>query len=235
MYRRILIKLSGEALAGDKHTGFCDKTIGQIAEDIKGLVDKNIQVSLVIGGGNFWRGRSANIEMDRTVADEIGMLATVMNGLYFSDALRQKGLKTSVMTPFKVSTFSLEFSKNSALDILNDGGVCIFVGGIGHPFFSTDTITTLRALELDCDLILYAKSIDGIYDKDPNIYPDAKKYSEITYDEIIAKNLGAIDISAINLCNTHKIESLVFALKGESSISNALFNVENNSTKIKYN
>lgn len=235
MYKRILIKLSGEALAGENPHGFCHETIREIASDIKKIVDSNIQVSIVIGGGNFWRGRSANTEMDRTVADEIGMLATVMNGLYFSDTLRQLGIKTSVMTPFKVSTFTEEFSKDKALDILNNNGVCIFVGGIGHPLFSTDTITSLRALELDSDLILYAKSVDGIYDKDPAKYSDAKKYSEITYDEIIAKNLQAIDISAMNLCNTHKIESLVFALKGNNSIQNTLFNIENNYTKIYFN
>ncbi len=224
MYKNIVIKLSGEAIGGESQNGYDDNVIGNIIDGIIDLINEGVKVSLVIGGGNFWRGRSSDSKMDRTKADNIGMLATIMNGIYMADALKQRGIYAEVFTPFKVGTLTSEFSKNDAMNVMINKGVCIFSGGIGHPFFSTDTITALRAAELECDAILYAKSVDGIYDKDPNKYPDAIKYKKITYADVIKKDLQAIDISAMNLCNSQKIESVVFQLDGESSLVQAAKN-----------
>lgn len=221
MFKRVVIKLSGEAI-GENSIGFCDDTITKIVLDIKEVLSLGVEVSVVIGGGNFWRGRNAMSNMDRTTADHVGMMATIMNGLYVSDVFKQNGIYAKVMTPFKCGTFTEEFSKEKALDVITNGGVCIFSGGIGHPFFSTDTITALRAAELDADGILYAKNVDGIYDKDPNKFSDATKYKNITYDDIIKQDLQAIDISAMNLCNSQKINSVVFGLNMEKSILKAI-------------
>ncbi|MFV0503269.1 MAG: uridine monophosphate kinase [Lachnospirales bacterium] len=231
MFKRVIIKLSGEALAGNKKN-FDDTIINEILMDIKECINNNVEVSIVIGGGNFWRGRSADSNMDRTIADEIGMLATCMNGLYVADYFKRNGCYAKVFTPFTVGTFTTEFSKEEALKVMKNKGVNIFVGGVGHPFFSTDTITALRAAELDCDCILYAKNIDGIYNKDPNKYEDAKKYDIITYSEIIKNNLQAIDISAMNLSMSQNINSLVFKLGTKSSIFNAVLEKSENCTKI---
>ncbi len=224
MYKNIIIKLSGEAIGGQSENGFDDNVIGDIIDEIVELLNDGVKVSVVIGGGNFWRGRSCDSKMDRTKADNIGMLATIMNGIYFSDSLRQRGIYSEVFTPFKVGMMTSEFSKNDAINVMINRGVCIFSGGIGHPFFSTDTITSLRAAELECDAILYAKNVDGIYDKDPNKFDDAVKYKEITYSEIVKRDLQAIDISAMNLCNSQKIESVVFSLNEKNSISKAVKN-----------
>lgn len=221
MFKRIIIKLSGEAI-GENSVGFSDKKIDQIVDDIIEVMNMGVEVSIVIGGGNFWRGRNAESNMDRTTADHIGMMATIMNGLYVSDMFKQKGVNAKVMTPFKCGTFTEEFSKEKAIEVITNNGICIFSGGIGHPFFSTDTITALRAAELDCDGILYAKNVDGIYDKDPNAHTDAVKYTQITYDKIIKDDLQAIDISAMNLCNSQKINSVVFGLDLEKSILKAI-------------
>lgn len=223
MFKRVIIKLSGEAI-GENSVGFCDKIINSIVDDIIEVLNMGVEVSVVIGGGNFWRGRNADSNMDRSTADSVGMMATIMNGLYVSDVFIQKGINCKVMTPFKCGTFTYEFNKNEALDVMSNGGVCIFSGGIGHPFFSTDTITALRASELGCDGILYAKNVDGIYDKDPNKHIDAKKYEQITYEQIIKNDLKAIDISAISLCNEQKIDSIVFALDEEKSILKSIKN-----------
>ncbi len=225
MFKRVIIKLSGEAI-GENSVGFSDSTINHIVDDIIEVVNMGVEVGIVIGGGNFWRGRNADSNMDRTIADSIGMMATVMNGLYVCDTFKQKGINAKVMTPFKCGTFTQEFNKDEALSVIENKGVCIFSGGLGHPFFSTDTITALRASELSCDGILYAKNVDGIYDKDPNKYPDAKKYTEITYDQIIKNDLQAIDISAMNLCNAQNIDSVVFALQEEKSILKSIKNDE---------
>ena len=174
MYKRIVLKLSGEALAGDKKgVTFDDTVIWGLIDQIKAVMAKGTQVSLVIGGGNFWRGRSADSNMDRTKADQIGMLATVMNAIYVADAFRQNGIKAFVQTPIMIGTMTEQFSKESAIAHLEKGEVVIFAAGMGHPFFSTDTITALRGAELDVDGLFFAKSIDGVYDDDPAVNPNA--------------------------------------------------------------
>ncbi len=224
MFKRVIIKLSGEAI-GENSVGFCDDTINNVVDDIIEVLNMGVEVSIVIGGGNFWRGKNAGSDMNRATADHIGMMATVMNGLYVSDVFKQKGIDAKVMTPFKCGTFTHEYRREDALLHMENKGVCIFSGGLGHPFFSTDTITSLRAGELECDGILYAKNnVDGIYDKDPNKYDDAVKYDEMTYDDIIKKDLQAIDISAMNLCNSQKINSVVFNFDAEKSVLRAVKN-----------
>ncbi len=225
MFKRILIKLSGEALAGEVGFGFEEKTINKIVDDIVTASEKT-QINIVVGGGNFWRGRSKSTGFDRSRADQIGMLGTAMNGLYLSDMFRQKGKKAKVFSPQPLANITEQFTKEKAEDNLNQGGINIFVCGVGHPFFSTDTIAALRAAELECDCLMFAKNIDGIYDSDPNQNSDAKKYSEITYRQIIKDDLKAIDISAMNICETESILSLVFALDAEKSIIHACNNDE---------
>lgn len=218
MYKRVVLKLSGEALAGDTSKNFDNVTINKIVAQIKTLVEMGTEVSIVVGGGNFWRGRSANPSMDRVKADQIGMMATIMNALYLSDACVQNGLDSLVMTPFCVGTMTEQFSKQKALEYLGKKTIIVFAGGIGHPFFSTDTITALRAAELDADAILFAKSIDGVYDSDPAINPNAKKFDEIACKDIIEKNLKVIDLAAANLCYEQKIPVVIFGLLEENSI-----------------
>ena len=186
MYKRIVLKLSGEALAGEKKgVTFDDSIIWGLIAQIKAVMAKGTQVSLVIGGGNFWRGRSADSKMDRTKADQIGMLATVMNAIYVADAFRQNGIKAFVQTPIVIGTMTEQFSKESALAHLEKGEVVIFAAGMGHPFFSTDTITALRGAELDVDGLFFAKSIDGVYDDDPATNPNAKKIDCIRAEDIV--------------------------------------------------
>lgn len=223
MYKRVILKLSGEALAGDGNTqkAFDDTVISKIINQIKEIISKKVQVSLVIGGGNFWRGRSSDSKMDRCKADQIGMLATVMNAIYFADSCRQHGLEATVMTPFPVGNMTELFYKDKALEYLKNNKIIIFAGGLGHPFFSTDTITALRASELEADAILYAKSIDGVYDSDPALNPNAKKYDTIRCKEIIEKNLKVIDIAAANLCYEQSIPVVLFALAEENGIVRA--------------
>ena len=189
-YKRVLLKLSGEALAGEKKgVTFDDSIIWGLIAQIKAVMAKGTQVSLVIGGGNFWRGRSADSKMDRTKADQIGMLATVMNAIYVADAFRQNGIKAFVQTPIVIGTMTEQFSKESALAHLEKGEVVIFAAGMGHPFFSTDTITALRGAELDVDGLFFAKSIDGVYDDDPATNPNAKKIDCIRAENIVKNNL----------------------------------------------
>lgn len=221
MYKRVLLKLSGEALAGNSDETFDNNIISGIVGQIKSVMENGTQVSLVIGGGNFWRGRSANSAMDRCKADQIGMLATVMNAIYFADFLRQNSINSVVMTPFAVGTMTEMFSKEKALQYLEKGVVIIFAGGIGHPFFSTDTVTALRASELEADAILYAKSIDGVYSDDPALNPDAVKFDTIECKEIIEKNLKVIDIAAAGLCYEQKIPVVLFGLSEKNSIKRA--------------
>ena len=219
--KRVLLKLSGEALAGDKKTGFDEATCMGVAKQVKQLVDDGVQVAIVTGGGNFWRGRSANPAMDRVKADQIGMLATVMNAMYLADSCRQKGVEAVVMTPFPVGTMTQQFSKDLANKLLSEGKVLIFAGGIGHPFFSTDTVTALRASELEADAILFAKAIDGVYDSDPAVNPNAVKFDEIPCKDIVEKNLKVIDIAAANLCYEQKIPVVIFGLAEEKSVIRA--------------
>lgn len=219
--KRVLLKLSGEALAGDKKTGFDEATVLEVAGQVKKVVDSGVQVAIVIGGGNFWRGRTSN-NMDRTKADQIGMLATVMNCIYVADMFRHVGMNTKIYTPFACGTFSSLYSKDDAVKELEKGTVTFFAGGTGHPYFSTDTATALRAIEIEADAILLAKAIDGVYDSDPKINPDAVKYDEITLDEVLAKKLGVIDLTATIMCLENHMPLVIFGLNEENSIVNTM-------------
>ena len=220
VYKRILLKLSGEALAGEKKTGFDEATVMGIAKQVKSLSEKGIQIAVVTGGGNFWRGRTSG-NMDRTKADQIGMLATVMNCIYVADIFRAAGMKTRVMTPFVCGSFTQLFSKDAAVSALEDGEIVFFAGGIGHPYFSTDTATVLRAVEIEAEMILLAKSVDGVYDSDPKDNPNAVKFSEISIAEVVEKGLGVVDGAAAVIARENKMPMLVFGLNGENSIINA--------------
>ncbi len=219
--RRIILKLSGEALAGDKKTGFDEETVKKVAVQVKELVDDGMQVGIVIGGGNFWRGRSSE-NIDRTKADQIGMLATVMNCIYVSEIFRSVGMMTNILTPFECGSFTKLFSKDRANKYFEKGMVVFFAGGTGSPYFSTDTPTILRALEVDADVVLLAKSIDGVYDSDPDKNPDAKKYDEVTIEEVISKNLQVVDMTASILARDNKMPMWIFGLNEENSIVNTV-------------
>ena len=219
--KRVLLKLSGEALAGDKHMGFDEPTVTKVAKQVKEIVDAGLEVSIVIGGGNFWRGRSSE-NIDRTKADQIGMLATVMNCIYVSEIFRSVGMKTQILTPFACGAFTKLFSKDRVNKYFEKGIVSFFAGGTGHPYFSTDTATVLRAIEIEADVILLAKSIDGVYDSDPKTNPDAKKYDEISIQEVVDKKLAAMDLTASIMCLEQKMPMLVFALDEENSIINTV-------------
>lgn len=219
--QRILLKLSGEALAGDKKTGFDEATVREVALQVKQLVDQGIQVGVVTGGGNFWRGRTSE-NIDRTKADQIGMLATVMNCIYVSEIFRSVGMKTAILTPFECGSFTKLFSKDRANKYFEHGMVVFFAGGTGHPYFSTDTGVVLRAIEVDAEVILLAKSIDGVYDSDPKQNPDAKKYDEVTIDEVIEKNLQVVDMTASILARDNRMPMWVFGLNEENSIVNTM-------------
>ncbi len=218
-YKRILLKLSGEALAGEKKTGFDEKTCVTVAKQVKRLVDDGIEVGIVTGGGNFWRGRSSE-KIDRTKADQIGMLATVMNCIYVSEIFRSVGLKTTVFTPFLCGTMTKLFSKDEVNACFEKNEVVFFAGGTGHPYFSTDTSTVLRAIEIEADVILSGKSIDGVYDSDPAVNPAAKKFDEISIDEVIDKRLGVIDLASAVLCAENHMPMMIFGLNEEDSILN---------------
>lgn len=220
-YKRVLLKLSGEALAGEKGTGFDEATCIPVAKQIKALVDDGVQVSIVIGGGNFWRGRSSET-IDRTKADQIGMMATVMNCIYMSEICRSVGLMTQVLTPFECGSFTKLFSKDRANKYMNKGIVVFFAGGTGHPYFSTDTATALRAIEIDADIILAAKSIDGVYDSDPAKNPEAKKYDTMKMSDIVENQLGVVDLAAAVLCMENKMPMCIFGLNEENSIINTV-------------
>jgi uridylate kinase len=219
--KRVLLKLSGEALAGEQKRGFDEATVTEVARQIKTIVDEGLQVGIVIGGGNFWRGRTSGA-MDRSKADQIGMLATIMNCIYVSDICRYVGLKTEVFTPFVCGAFTTLYSKDAVEESFAEGKVVFFAGGTGHPYFSTDTATVLRAVEIGADAILLAKAVDGIYDSDPKVNPDAKKYDEISIDEVVAKKLAAMDLTASIMCMEQKMPMLVFGLDEKDSIVNTV-------------
>lgn len=209
--QRIVLKLSGEALAGDNKTGFDEAVVMKVAQQVKILIEEKKEVGVVIGGGNFWRGRTSQ-NIDRTKADQIGMLATVMNCIYVSEIFRSIGLDTNILTPFECGSFTKLFSKDRANKYFKKGMVVFFAGGTGHPYFSTDTGVVLRAIELDADLILLAKSIDGVYDDDPNENKNAKKYDVVTIDEVIEKKLQVVDMTASILAKENKMPMRVFGL-----------------------
>ena len=228
--KRILLKLSGEALAGEKKTGFDEETVRGVALQVKQLVDDGIQVGIVIGGGNFWRGRSSE-NIDRTKSDQIGMLATVMNCIYVSEIFRSIGMMTSILTPFECGSFTKLFSKDRANKYFAKNMVVFFAGGTGHPYFSTDTGVVLRAVEVDADVILLAKAVDGVYDDDPHSNPNARKYEEVSIHEVIEKNLQVVDMTASILARDNKMPMWVFGLNQENSIVNTV-NGKFNGTKV---
>ena len=219
--RRILLKLSGEALAGEKKTGFDEDTVREVALQVKRLVDDGIQVGIVIGGGNFWRGRSSE-NIDRTKADQIGMLATIMNCIYVSEIFRSVGMMTNILTPFECGSFTKLFSKDRANKYFSKNMVVFFAGGTGHPYFSTDTGVVLRAIEVDADVILLAKAVDGVYDADPKNDPNARKYDEVSIEEVIEKNLQVVDMTASILARDNKMPMWVFGLNEKDSIVNTM-------------
>lgn len=219
--KRIMLKLSGEALAGQKKTGFDEETVRGVALQVKRLVEDGTQVGIVIGGGNFWRGRSSE-NIDRTKADQIGMLATVMNCIYVSEIFRSAGMMTNILTPFECGSFTKLFSKDRANKYFAHGQVVFFAGGTGHPYFSTDTGVVLRAIEVEADVILLAKAVDGVYDDDPRKNPDAKKYEEVTITEVIEKDLQVVDMTASILARENKMPMRVFGLNETDSIVNAV-------------
>ena len=217
---RILLKLSGEALAGDKKTGFDEPTVRKVALQVKQLMDAGTEVGIVIGGGNFWRGRTSE-NIDRVKADQIGMLATVMNCIYVSEIFRSEGMMTNVLTPFECGAFTKLFSKDRANKYFAKNMVVFFAGGTGHPYFSTDTGVVLRAVEVEADVILLAKAIDGVYDSDPAQNAKAKRYDSISIDDVISENLQVVDMTASILARDNHMPMRVFALQEENSIVKA--------------
>ena len=218
---RILLKLSGEALAGDKHQGFDEKTVLEVARQVKGAIEEGKQVAIVIGGGNFWRGRTSE-NMDRVKADQIGMLATVMNCVYAADMFRTVGLKTRIMSPFVCGNVTELFRKDEAVTALENREVVFFAGGTGHPYFSTDMSTVLMAIEIEADVILSGKAIDGVYDSDPKTNPDAKKYDTMKMKDIVDQQLGVIDLSSAVLAMENHMPMMLFGLNEEDSIIKAM-------------
>ena len=219
--KRILLKLSGEALAGSKKTGFDEETVLAVARQIKAIAEEGTRIGIVIGGGNFWRGRTSET-INRSKADQIGMLATVMNYIYVSDICRYTGLSTEIFTPFVCGAFTRLYSRDAAEEAFASGKVVFFAGGTGHPYFSTDTATVLRAVEMEAEAIYLAKAVDGIYDSDPKVNPDAVKFDEITIEEVVDRKLAAMDLTASIMCLEQRMPMMVFGLDGENSIVNAV-------------
>lgn len=220
-WKRVLLKLSGEALAGEKKTGFDEATVKEVARQVRTAVEEGVEVGVVIGGGNFWRGRESNA-IDRTKADQIGMLATVMNCIYVSEIFRSEGMKTQILTPFECGSMTKLFSKDRANKYFSRGMVVFFAGGTGHPYFSTDTGVALRAIEMDADCILLAKAIDGVYDSDPKLNPEAKKYDSLSIQDVIDQKLAVVDLTASIMCMENHMPMAVFSLNEKDGIVNAM-------------
>lgn len=220
-YKRILLKLSGEALAGDKKSGLDYDVITDICKSVKKVVDAGVQVAVVVGGGNFWRGRSSGA-MDRTRADHIGMLATAMNALAVADVLESLGCDVRVQTAISMQAVAEPYIRNRAVRHLDKGRVVIFGCGTGNPFFSTDTAASLRAAEINADIFLKATLVDGVYDKDPHKYDDAKKYEKLTFTQVISDGLGVMDSTAAAMCRDNKKKMLVFDLSRPDNIYDAV-------------
>ena len=222
-YKRILLKISGEALAGDKHFGLDFDVIGNVCNVVKQCVDMGVQVGIVIGGGNFWRGvRNGTGKMERTRADHMGMLATVMNCLAVADVLEQKGVPVRVQTAIEMRAIAEPYIRLRAVHQLEKGSVVIFGCGTGNPYFSTDTAAVLRAAEINADVIMLAKNVDGVYDSVPVLNPDAKKYDQFSYDDILAQHLSVMDSTATSLSMDNKIPVLLFALEDPQNIIRAI-------------
>ena len=221
VFHRVLLKISGEALAGDKHSGLDFEVIGQVCDVIKKCLDMGVQVGMVVGGGNFWRGakNSGGGKMERTRADHIGMLATVMNALAVADVCEQKGIPVRVQTAIEMRSIAEPYIRSRAIRHLEKGRVVIFGAGTGNPFFSTDTAAVLRAAEINADVILLAKNVDGVYDSDPRVNPEAKLLRDITYQEVQERDLKVMDASAITICRENKVPCIrVFGLDDPQNI-----------------
>ena len=216
-YKRVLLKLSGEALAGENKTGVYADVIGKICDEIKKVVEMGVQVGIVVGGGNFWRGRYGH-QMERTTSDYMGMLATAMNGLALQDTLEARGVMTRVQTAIEMRERAEPYIKRKAIKHLEHGKVVIFACGTGNPYFTTDTAAALRAAEIDAEVILLAKTIDGVYSADPKIDPNAVKYDNITYLDILNKDLKVMDSTATSLCRDNNIPLRVFAIEQPENI-----------------
>lgn len=222
-YKRVLLKISGEALMGESGFGMDPKVINNIAEEIKEVVKIGVEMAIVIGGGNFWRGVCANAEgMDRTTADYIGMLATIMNALGLQDALEKKNVWTRVQTSISMQEVAEPFIRRRAVRHLEKKRVVIFAGGTGNPYFTTDTAAALRALEIDAQIILKATKVDGVYDKDPIKYKDAKKFDELSYLDVLKKDLRILDSTATSLCMENKLPIVIFDIKKHGNIKGAI-------------
>ena len=230
-YKRVLLKLSGEALAGEKGFGIDTETIRKVCDSIKKVVDAGVEVAIVVGGGNFWRGRNAE-EIERTTADYMGMLATIMNGQALQDTLENKGLETRLQTAIDMHQIAEPYIRRKAVRHLEKGRVVIFAGGTGNPFFSTDTCAALRAAEIEAEIILFGKTIDGVYDSDPKINPNAKKFDEVSYSDILSQGLKVIDSTAASLCRDNGVPTMIFALSDSENILKAVCG-ENIGTIIK--
>ena len=222
-YKRVLLKISGEALAGEKHFGLDFQVLGQVADVIKECVNMGVQIGVVIGGGNFWRGvKNGEGHIERTRADHMGMLATAMNCMALADVLEQKGVDVRLQTALEIREVAEPYIRSRAIRHLDKGRVVIFGCGTGNPFFSTDTAAVLRAAEIDADVILLAKNIDGVYSADPKVDPKAVKYDTITYDDVLAQHLQVMDSTATSLSMDNKIPVLLFALKDPQNIIRAV-------------
>lgn len=229
-YKRVLIKLSGEALAGEDKFGVNPEMTAKTAAQIKEIHDQGVQIAIVVGGGNFFRGRTGK-NVDRATADYMGMLATVMNALALQDSLLSIGCDAKVMTAIEIRDMAEGYSRRKALDYLDDNKVVIFGGGTGSPFFSTDTTAALRAAEMNAEVILLAKNIDAVYSEDPNVNPDAERYEELTYMDIVKKELRVMDLTAATLCKDNDIQLYVFAMAEEGNLMKVI-NGENVGTLI---
>lgn len=220
-YRRIVLKISGEALAGPDRFGLNDGMLGMVADEIKKVKELGVQIALVVGGGNFWRGRSSE-SMDRATADYMGMLATVINSLALQNAIEQTGVKTRVQTAIEMREIAEPYIRRKAMSHLDRGDVVIFAAGTGNPFFSTDTTAALRAAEIEADVILLAKKIDAVYSDDPVKKPDAIRYTELTHQEVLEKGLGVMDSTAASLCRDNALPIHVFALNEPENVLKAV-------------
>lgn len=216
-YKRVLLKLSGEALAGDQRTGIDTETLGSISDKIGEAYNLGVEISIVVGGGNFWRGRSG-IGMDRTTADHMGMLATVINSLALQDALESRGIPTRVQSAIEMRQIAEPYIRRKAVRHLEKKRIVIFACGIGNPYFSTDTAAALRAAEIDAEVILKATMVDGVYDSDPKINPNAVKFDKLTYTDALNRRLGVVDSTALSLCMDNSIPLIVFDLKNPKNI-----------------
>ena len=221
VYKRVLLKISGEALAGSERFGINEEMTRKVAGEVKQIHDLGVEVAIVVGGGNFWRGRTSK-DMDRATADYMGMLATVMNALALQDAFLALGVPAKVQTAIEMREIAEPYARRKALSHLEGGDVVIFGAGTGNPFFSTDTTAALRAAEIDAEVILLAKNIDGVYDSDPAVNPDAKMFTELTHMDVVEKDLKVMDLTAATLCKDNNIKIHVFAIAEEGNVLKAI-------------